>query len=66
MDKAIPSGSRVQPGISIRNGPVQEMDLDDAPLNGKATVTGKRKSRSSLNKSYKEASSGSEDDKPIV
>lgn len=55
------SGSDV---LSLRNGPVQEMDIDTSP-NG--AVTGKRKSRASLSngKSYKEATD-SEDDEPLV
>jgi DNA topoisomerase-1 len=63
MDAEIPSGDHVEPGISIRNGP---MDVDEAPTNG---ANGKRKSRGSLtngnSKTYKEASS-SEDEKPLV
>lgn len=52
------------PGVSIRMGPVEEMDVDEPATNGAAN--GKRKSRSSINgKSYKDASS-SEDDIPLV
>ena len=62
MDKSTPVGKNAAPGISIRNGPVQEMDIDVAPKS-----TSKRKARESLSngKSYKEASE-SEDDKPLV
>jgi DNA topoisomerase-1 len=64
MDKQVPSNGHVEPGISIRMGPVDDMDVD-AP-NGNAN--GKRKSRGSIptGKSYKEQSSSEEDDKPLV
>jgi DNA topoisomerase-1 len=71
MDKSNPAGEVSQAGISIRNGPVDEMDID-----GPATDThlvngakGKRKSRASLGntKTYKEASSDPDvDDAPLV
>ncbi|KAF2200199.1 hypothetical protein GQ43DRAFT_84080 [Delitschia confertaspora ATCC 74209] len=59
-----PNGD-VDPGVSIRNGPVEEMDVDTPQVNG--NTNGKRKSRGSLTngKSYKEASSSEEDDKPL-
>ena len=68
MDKIAPSNGHVEPGISIRNGPVEEMDVDkpeEAQTNGLAN--GKRKARASLSngKTYKEASD-SEDDQPLV
>lgn len=69
LDKKIPSGKAVLPGISIRNGPVEEMDID-SPLQTNHQSNGvnnsKRKSRSSLGtgKTYKEDSS--EDDEPLV
>lgn len=65
MDKQVPSNGHVEPGISIRMGPVDKMDVD-AP-NGNAN--GKRKSRGSIptGKSYKEQSSSEDDDdKPLV
>ncbi|KAI9806866.1 MAG: DNA topoisomerase 1 [Piccolia ochrophora] len=64
MDDSQPSMNGTAPGISIRNGPVDEMDVDiperKVMLNGAAN--GKRKSRQSLSNgvNYKEASS--EDD----
>ncbi|KAF2836178.1 DNA topoisomerase I [Patellaria atrata CBS 101060] len=63
MDKVAPSNGEVEPGVSIRNGPVEEMEVDEAP-NGKAITNGKRKSRSSITngKSYKEATTSEEDD----
>lgn len=66
MDRANPSGKSVQPGISIRNGPMEEMDVDEPATNG--NVTGKRKARQSLSNghTYKEASSDEEDNKPLV
>jgi DNA topoisomerase I len=57
------------PGISIRNGPVEEMEID-TPVNGH--TNGKRKARASLRgsiskqKSYKEATSDDDDDEPLV
>lgn len=62
LDKQIPSGSNVRPGISVRNGPVDAMDVDKGAMNG---VNGKRKSRGSVVQKYRE-SSASEDDKPLV
>jgi DNA topoisomerase-1 len=63
MDRESPSGDHVMPGVSIRNGP---MEVDEPSTNGNAN--GKRKSRASLTngKSYKDASSSEEDDKPLV
>ena len=67
MDKANPPAAHAAPGISIRNGPVDEMEIDGPVLNGNAN--GKRKARSSMGnvKSYKEASGeDGEDGKPLV
>ena len=69
MDKENPPAVHGAPGISIRNGPVDEMDIDEPVINGNANGTGKRKARSGMGngKSYKEASE--EDDeaaKPLV
>ena len=71
MDKAYPSGNTVQPGISLRNGPVEEMDVDEPPTKGiqsNGAANGKRKGRQTLSngKGYKEATSDEEDDKPLV
>jgi DNA topoisomerase-1 len=70
MDKQT-SNHATAPGISIRNGPVEEMNVDDADKaprsNGVAAA--KRKARSSVTngKSYKEStSSDSDDNKPLV
>lgn len=66
MDKQVPSNGHVEPGISIRMGPVDEMDVDAPATNGAAN--GKRKARTSIpnGRSYKDASSSEEDDKPLV
>lgn len=52
------------PGVSIRNGTVDDdsMDVDAPATNG----TSKRKSRSSITKVNYNDESGSEDDKPLV
>ncbi|KAL1618095.1 DNA topoisomerase 1 [Neofusicoccum ribis] len=68
MDRQGPAtnghNGQLEPGISIRMGPVTEMDVDEPATNGVAN--GKRKSRASINgKGYKEASSSDEDDKPL-
>ena len=70
MDKANPSTNHVDPGMSVRFGPVEKMDVDDPIENGAKTngnVNGKRKSRQSMSngKSYKDASSDDEEE-PIV
>ena len=67
LDKAMEqkNGHTAPPGISIRNGPVEEdaMDVDDEPISN-----GKRKSRGSAAKAvnYNEVPSASEDEKPMV
>lgn len=69
MDKANPTLRGTAPGISIRNGPVEEMDIDGPSMNGLGTNNAtKRKARNSIGngKTYKEASDDEEDDKPLV
>lgn len=72
LDKANPAPKNAAPGISIRNGPVVEMDIDGPTTNGlgtKGTDNGKRKARNSAGnrKSYKEATDDDdEDEKPLV
>ena len=63
MDKANRAGKDAPAGVSVRNGPVEEMDLDEPTVNGAS----KRKARGSIGtgKSYKETSD-EEDDKPLV
>lgn len=71
MDKANPTPKNAAPGISIRNGPLVEMDIDEPNANGLEAnnhVNSKRKARNSTGnrKSYKEASEDDDDDKPLV
>ena len=70
IDKANPSPKNAAPGISIRNGPMVEMEIDEPVMNGtdvNERASGKRKARNSTGqrKSYKEASD-EEDEKPLV
>lgn len=66
MGKGKPSNGHVDPGVSIRMGPVEEMDVDTPLANGH--MNGKRKARNNTTngKGYKEASSSEDDDKPLV
>ena len=67
MDKANPPVANGAPGISIRNGPMDEMEIDGPEVNGKASS--KRKSRGNMGKgnSYKKASDeDDEDEEPLV
>jgi DNA topoisomerase I len=67
MDKQQPSNGNLNAGISIRHGPVEEMEVDDERAPTTNGVNGKRKSRGSVGKTYKEAtSSDEEEDKPLV
>ena len=63
MDAANKPVKHTAPGISIRNGPVEDMDVDAQP-----EVNGKRKARASLSNgvSYREASDDEDDEKPLV
>lgn len=72
MDKGNPARNGLDPGLSLRNGPLEEMDIDDPPprggqANGHAN-NNKRKARQVQNnsRSYKEASTDEDDDKPLV
>lgn len=66
MDKETPTtNGNVAPGISIRNGPVDKMEVDDPPKVTNGVTNGKRKSRGSIQKAYKEATSSDDDDVPI-
>lgn len=70
VDKANPASKNAAPGISIRNGPMVEMEIDEPVINGtdvNGNASGKRKARNSIGqrKSYKEASD-EEDEKPLV
>ena len=69
MDRALPSNREVLPGVSIRNGPVQEVDTTMADANGVDMNGGpvKRKGRESLTRpSYVDVETSEEDDKPLV
>lgn len=66
MDKQVPSNGHVEPGISIRMGPVDDMDVDPPVTNGNANAKRKARSSATNGKTYKDASSSDEDDKPIV
>jgi len=68
LDVEVPSNGHVEPGISIRMGPVDDMNVDAPATNGDANANGKRKARNSVEntKSYKDASSSEDDDKPLV
>ncbi|KAL8714763.1 MAG: hypothetical protein Q9220_001276 [cf. Caloplaca sp. 1 TL-2023] len=66
LDKAMDSANKpvkhAAPGISIRNGPVQDMDV-----NGHSEANGKRKARASVSNgvSYNDGSDEEEDEKPL-
>ncbi|KAL9025414.1 MAG: hypothetical protein Q9196_005760 [Gyalolechia fulgens] len=62
MDAAIKPAKHAAPGISIRNGPVEDMDVD-----GKPEANGKRKARASTSNgvSYKDASDDEDDEQPL-
>ncbi|KAL8898255.1 MAG: hypothetical protein Q9192_002176 [Flavoplaca navasiana] len=62
MDAANKPAKHAAPGISIRNGPVEDMDIDQQP-----GPNSKRKGRASMSNgvSYKDASDDSEEDKPL-
>ena len=66
MDQKSTPNGHANPGVSIRNGPVDDMDVNSPQVNG--NLNGKRKTRASLTngKTYKEASSSEDDDKPLV
>jgi hypothetical protein len=68
MDRQNPSNGTHDEGISLRMGPVQEMEVDGPVTNGVTNGTnGKRKARQSMSngKTYKDDSS-SDDDVPLV
>ena len=69
MDKANKPSKHAAPGISIRNGPVEEMDIDESNSKGQET-NGKRKARANMSNgiSYREPSDDDDDgeDQPLV
>ena len=67
MDRANPPPTNGAPGISIRNGPMDEMEIDGPQLNGHANTKRKARAGMSNGKSYKEASDEDNDDEePLV
>ena len=71
MDKANPAPKKAAPNISIRNGPVLELQADGSSATALGTNhrdNGKRKARSSIGnrKSYREDTDEDEDEKPLV
>lgn len=68
MDKQLQTNGHVDSGISIRNGPVEEMDVDQPPQTNGVGNT-KRKARNSVTngrrKSYREDSSSESDEQPL-
>ena len=62
MDDTDTSMGELNPGISIRMGPVEDMDVDPPATNGNGT-----KRKSSMNgKSYKDTTESDDDDVPLV
>ena len=70
MDQALPSNGTVMPGVSIRNGPLQEVDtaMADVPARQNCVAVVKRKGRDSvIRPSYAESEAESSgDEKPLV
>lgn len=67
MDRANPSNGHLDAGISIRNGPVvEDMDVDEQAPATNGASNGKRKSRGSIQKKYKEETSSEDEDVPLV
>jgi hypothetical protein len=68
--KASPIGTNgnVDPGVSIRFGPVQDKDVDMEDADADAHGVSKRKSRASIDKkkTYAEPESSDDDDQPLV
>jgi len=61
LDREIPNDAGERAGLSIRNGPVEDMDVDEPATNGH-----KRKSRTSISKpAYKDVSD-SDGDEPLA
>ena len=63
MDRALPKKSTGLAGLSVRNGPVEDMDVDTPVTNGAS----KRKSRGSISKvNYRDNDSESDGGAPLV
>lgn len=58
----------IDPGVSVRFGPVQDEDVKMNDADAEARGVSKRKSRASIdqNKSYAEPETTDEDDQPLV
>ncbi len=63
MDRSIHSNGHIDPGVSLRMGPVEEMELDEGHRTNGAN--GKRKARTN-GAIYKEASGSEDEDLPLV
>ena len=67
MEDATETNGHVDPGVSVRFGPVknEDVDMEDA---GNARGAGKRRSRTSVDqkKSYAEPESSEEENQPLV
>lgn len=63
MDASNKPSKHAAPGISIRNGPVEDMEVD-----GKPEANSKRKARASVSNgvSYKDASDDDNEEEPLV
>lgn len=69
MGDSVNTNGNLDPGVSIRNGPVGDGDveMEDAADGANGRGAGKRKSRASTErKSYAEPESSEEEDKPLV
>ncbi|KAI9887045.1 MAG: DNA topoisomerase 1 [Watsoniomyces obsoletus] len=68
LDKEVPSGNGVAPAVSLHNGPIDEMDLDEPQVNGTHTngvQSGKRKAVEDKNTKAEEESEDDSDDQPV-
>ena len=69
LDREVPSGDGVAPAVSLRNGPADEMDVDEPPIHRAATngtSSGKRKAASKPKVSKATESSDEPDEIPLV
>ncbi|XHF98215.1 hypothetical protein AWENTII_001780 [Aspergillus wentii] len=66
MDNATETNGHVDPGVSIRFGPVKTEDVDMEDADAEDRGAGKRKARTSIGqKSYAEPESSEEEDQPL-
>lgn len=67
MDKANPDAVNGAPGISIRNGPMDEMEIDGPEVNGNASTKRKARGGTGKGKMYKESTDeDDEETEPLV